>query len=72
MTARPRRVQIADAGDCLIALPGSDGTRSEIALVRVLKRPVVALRSWHDVKNVIHATTPTDAAHRAVALARRR
>jgi uncharacterized protein (TIGR00725 family) len=64
-----RNVLVAAAGDVLIAVPGAEGTRSEVALARVLGRPVVGLGAWHDVPGVVAASDPTDAVRRAVALA---
>jgi len=64
-----RNVLVAAAGDALIALPGKDGTLAEIALARVLGRPVVVLGAWRGVRGVVRARTPVDAVRRALALA---
>jgi len=64
-----RNVLVAAAGDALIALPGESGTLSEIALARVLGRPVVVLGAWKELRGVAHARTPKEAAARAVSLA---
>ena len=66
-----RNALVAAAGDALIALPGEHGTLSEIALARVLGRPVIALGRRCDVQGVAAARTPRDAVRRALALARR-
>jgi len=65
-----RNVLVAAAGDVLIALPGRHGTLSEVALARVLGRPVVGLGAWHDVDGVARARDARDAVRRAVRLAR--
>jgi hypothetical protein len=67
-----RNVLVAAAGDALIALPGAHGTLAEVALARVLGRPVVALGAWDAVGGVVRAATPRAAVARALALARRR
>ena len=64
-----RNVLVAASGDALIALPGEQGTLSEIALARVLGRPVVVLGAWKELRGVAHARTPKEAAARAVSLA---
>jgi uncharacterized protein (TIGR00725 family) len=67
-----RNALVAGGGDALIALPGRDGTRSEIALARVLGRPVVTLgRRDERLPGVRRATTPEEAVRWAVAAARR-
>jgi uncharacterized protein (TIGR00725 family) len=65
-----RNVLVAAAGDVLVALPGADGTLSEIALARVLGRPVVVLGGRVSVRGVVRARSPEDAARRALRLAR--
>jgi len=66
-----RNVLVAAAGDAVIALAGKHGTLAEVALSGVLHRPVVALGAWGDVPGVVHAHTPREAVHRALALAGR-
>jgi uncharacterized protein (TIGR00725 family) len=66
-----RNAVVAAAGDALIALDGAFGTMSEVALARVLGRPVVTLGAWRDVPGVVVARTPREAVRRALALARR-
>ena len=67
-----RNVLVAAAGDALVALPGEYGTLSEIALARVLGRPVVVLGRRVRVHGVVTARTPAAAVRRALALARLR
>ncbi|MCW5892569.1 MAG: TIGR00725 family protein [bacterium] len=64
-----RNVLVAAAGDVLVALPGAHGTLSEIALARVLGRPVVVLGGRVPVAGVVRARSPEDAARRALRLA---
>jgi uncharacterized protein (TIGR00725 family) len=66
-----RNALVAAAGDVLIALAGEHGTLSEVALARVLGRPVVVLGAWKDVSDVVRARDPAHAVRRALALARR-
>lgn len=68
-----RNTLVVGAGEAVIALPGRDGTRSEIALACVLGRPVVALgRSDERMRGVRRATSPEEAVRWALAAARRR
>jgi len=68
-----RNVLVAGGGDALIALPGRDGTRSEIALARVLGRPVITLgRRDARMPGVQKAATAEEAVRRALAAVRRR
>jgi uncharacterized protein (TIGR00725 family) len=64
-----RNILVAATGEALIALPGEQGTLSEIALARVLGRPVVVLGAWKEIRGVTHARTAHEAAARAVKLA---
>jgi uncharacterized protein (TIGR00725 family) len=66
-----RNALVAAAGDALIAFDGAFGTMSEVALARVLGRPVVALGAWSGVAGVVVARTPREAVRTALALARR-
>jgi uncharacterized protein (TIGR00725 family) len=67
-----RNVLVAAAGHAVIALDGAHGTLSEVALARVLGRPVIVLGAWRGVRGVIAARTPRDAVSRAIGAARRR
>jgi len=71
-----RNVLVAASGDALIALPGAAGTASEIALARVLGRPVVVLgsgrtRSTGRSAGLIRARTAAQAVRLALARVRR-
>jgi len=65
-----RNALVAAAGDAMIALDGAHGTLSEVALARVLGRPVVGLGAWTHVPGVTPAGTARAAVRRALALAR--
>jgi hypothetical protein len=65
-----RNVLVAAAGDALVALPGEHGTLSEMALARVLGRPVVVLGSTPRMPGTRRARTPAAAVRLAIALAR--
>jgi len=62
-----RNVLVVASGDAVIALPGEQGTASEIALALKLQRCVVALEAWQDYAGVLHATSPTEAVTMAIA-----
>ncbi len=66
--AEARNVIVAASGDGVIAVGGSLGTLSEMALALKLRRPVVALRSWQlepkrlpEHSRLLVAETPTEA-----------
>ena len=70
-----RNALVVRAVDALIAVAGEFGTLSEIAFALKLGTPVVGLQTWElacggrPVQAIVVATTPADAAERAVALA---
>jgi len=61
-----RNLAVAASGDAVIAVGGSWGTVSEMALARRLGRPVVALEGAPRVEGVERATTPSEAVERAL------
>jgi uncharacterized protein (TIGR00725 family) len=63
-----RNVLLVRAADAVVAVAGEFGTLSEIALALRLGKPVVGLGTW-DIDAVVRASTPAEAAERAVALA---
>ena len=67
-----RNLAVAASGDAVIAVGGSWGTLSEIALARVLGRPVVVLEPGWEVEGegVVRAATPEEAVDVALQLAR--
>jgi uncharacterized protein (TIGR00725 family) len=70
-----RNLLVVRASDALIAVAGEFGTLSEIALALKAGTPVVGLETWELARNgrpeeaIVVATSPADAAERAVALA---
>jgi len=61
-----RNVVVVASGDAVIALPGEQGTASEIALALKLQRCVIALEAWQDHVGVLHATSPAEAVRLAI------
>ena len=70
-----RNPLVVRAADALIAVAGEFGTLSEIAFALKVGTPVVGLQTWElgrggqPVDAIVVATTPADAAERAVELA---
>ena len=62
-----RNTFIAHSADALIAVSGSYGTLSEIAIGLKLGKPVIGLGSW-EIKGVLPAQTPEQAVEQAVEL----
>lgn len=56
-----RNFAVAASGDAVIAVGGAWGTLSEIALAKILGRPVVILEPGLEVDGVERAATPEDA-----------
>jgi hypothetical protein len=67
-----RNVLVVASADAVVALEGESGTLSEIGLAMKLRRPVVALRSWHNIEGIERAATPQAAVELALRLARAR
>jgi uncharacterized protein (TIGR00725 family) len=71
-----RNAVVALSADALIAIDGSYGTLSEIALALVYGKPVVGLRSWHisddaglEDQSIVRAVSPAEAVELAIAAA---
>jgi len=64
-----RNVLVAQSADAVIAVGGSYGTLSEIAVALKWEIPVFGLKTW-DIPGVIACISPEDAVTRAVAAAR--
>jgi len=47
-----RNVLVAAAGDAIVALPGSYGTRAEVSLGLRLGKPVFGIRAWREIPGV--------------------
>jgi len=60
-----RNVLIAQSSDAVIAIGGSYGTLSEVAIALKIKRPVFGIKTW-DIEGVIKCSTPEEAVIRAV------
>jgi uncharacterized protein (TIGR00725 family) len=60
-----RNVLVVQSADAVIAIGGSHGTLSEIALALKVQRPVFGLGTW-DIDGVIACTGPEDAVDRAL------
>ena len=71
-----RNALVVRAADVVVAVAGEFGTLSEIALALRLGRPVVGLGTWElgrrgqPVSAVVVASSPAEAAEKAMALAR--
>jgi uncharacterized protein (TIGR00725 family) len=65
-----RNLAVAASGDAVIAIGGAWGTLSEIALARVLGRPVVVLEpGWSlEAEGIHRASTPAEAVELALRL----
>ena len=61
-----RNMLVIATGDAVIALPGSSGTLSEIALGLTLKKTVVAIRAWSHIEGVRVVQNPRDAVQLAL------
>ena len=64
-----RNMLVVASGDLVIALPGSTGTLSEIALALTLRKRVVSIRSWSHIEGVLVVHTPQTAAEHALSAA---
>ena len=55
-----RNMLVVAAADAVIALAGSHGTLSEVALGLKHGRPVIGLDAWAEVSGVVRARTPEE------------
>ena len=60
-----RNVLLVLSADAVVAVGGSHGTLSEIAVALKTGRPVYGINTW-DIEGVISCTSPEDAVKRAV------
>jgi len=65
-----RNTIVVASGDAVIALPGSYGTMSEVALALKLGKTVIGMQAWADVRGVQVAQTPAEAVELALAAVR--
>jgi uncharacterized protein (TIGR00725 family) len=66
-----RNVLVVASGDAVIALPGSHGTQSEVALALKLGKKVIGVQAWGDVQGVQVAQTPAEAVELALSAVRK-
>jgi len=59
-----RNILVVQSADAVIAIGGSYGTLSEIAIALKMKCPVYGLKTW-DIAGVTHCATPEEAVERA-------
>ena len=55
-----RNALVVRTADAVIALPGEEGTLSEIAFALIFKKPVIGLNAW-DIPGVIQVKTAEEA-----------
>lgn len=63
-----RNFLVVATADAVVALPGSYGTLSEIAMALTLQKPVVGLGTW-EIEGVVRATTAEEAVRLALVAA---
>jgi uncharacterized protein (TIGR00725 family) len=56
-----RNVIIAYSADAVIAVSGSYGTLSEIAIALKLGKPVIGIKTWDSIEGVLMVNTPDEA-----------
>lgn len=66
-----RNVLVVQSADAVIALPGSWGTMSEIALSLKMGRPVVGVGAWNHIEGVTPSDSPENAVELALSLAKK-
>jgi uncharacterized protein (TIGR00725 family) len=65
-----RNVVVVQSADAVIAIGGSHGTLSEIAIALKMQRPVFGIKTW-DIEGVQQCATPQEAVLKAVRAAHR-
>ncbi len=66
-----RNVILVRSSEAIIALPGSHGTLSEIAIALKMWKPVVGIGAWGDLPGVHGAKDPEDAVEQAFSFVNR-
>jgi uncharacterized protein (TIGR00725 family) len=61
-----RNIVVVRSGMACIAIEGSYGTLSEIAIALKLKKPVIGLNTWDISPDIIKASNPEDAVKKAI------
>jgi uncharacterized protein (TIGR00725 family) len=64
-----RNAIIIASCDAVIALTGEGGTLAEIGFAIKMRRPIVALNSWHEIAGLKRAESPREAVELAISLA---
>ena len=63
-----RNVVLVRSCEILIAISGSHGTLSEIALALKMWKPVIGLHTWQDIPDVHYVDSPDEAVEKAISL----
>ncbi len=63
-----RNVVLVRSCEAVIAISGSHGTLSEIALALKMWKPVIGLGTWPDIRDVHYVETPEEAVEKAFSL----
>ena len=66
-----RNVLVVRSSHALIAIEGSYGTLSEIAIALKIGKPVVGLRTWKISEEIITVETPQEAVKKAIDLVKK-
>ena len=61
-----RNMLVVASGDAVIALPGTTGTLSEVALALTLRKRVTAIQAWSHIQGVSVVQTPQEAVQQAL------
>jgi uncharacterized protein (TIGR00725 family) len=65
-----RNMMVIRAADAVVAFPGKYGTLSEMAFALKLGKPLISIAAWRLGEEIIHMDDPTEAAEKAMELAR--
>ena len=65
-----RNVVLVRSCEALIAISGSHGTLSEIALALKMWKPVIGLYTWHNIPDIHYVNSAEDAVEKAFSLIR--
>ena len=60
-----RNLVLVRTADVLISIAGGYGTLSEIALALKMKKPVIGLETWKDIRGVHYVSSPQETIHSA-------
>ena len=55
-----RNVLVAAAGEVVVAVGGSHGTRSEISMALILGKPVLGIKAWGQIEGVVQLESVQD------------